>query len=200
MIDLFGLFNRKEDSRPIQIIVQGVSKEELTEAVSEAILKAEEEKEHRLNETKTEDAEKDNGTKQQKLGLRAFFKAIKMIFRNKGDDCEDLSVTPFAFLSHALFRFMSIIFALLCIAFFVFPIVYGCNVTWNASTFLGHVGIIIGCLAFVFTFFMLFAILWGASNSIIRERDKNYVVAVFSGIVSFAALVVALVALFKGVG
>ena len=33
-----------------------------------------------------------------------------------------------------------------------------------------------------------------------KEKDRDYVVAVFSGIVSFAALIVALVALLKGVG
>ena len=33
-----------------------------------------------------------------------------------------------------------------------------------------------------------------------QEKDRNYIISVFSGIVSFAALIVALVALFKGVG
>ena len=33
-----------------------------------------------------------------------------------------------------------------------------------------------------------------------QEKDRNYIISVFSGIVSFAALKVALVALFKEVG
>ena len=33
-----------------------------------------------------------------------------------------------------------------------------------------------------------------------QEKDRNYIISVFSGIVGFAALIVALVALFKGVG
>ncbi len=40
----------------------------------------------------------------------------------------------------------------------------------------------------------------GVANEIGREKDKNYIIAAFSGIVSFAALIVALIALFKGVG
>lgn len=43
-------------------------------------------------------------------------------------------------------------------------------------------------------------IMWKAAKEIEREKDKNFIVSVFSGIVSFAALIVALVALFKGVG
>lgn len=200
MIDLFRNCHRKRDERPIQIIVQGVGKEELSEALMEAMLKVEEEKERRISETELEIGEHTEGTKLKTSGGRNLLRAIKLIFQNKGDDCEALSATPFAMLSHALFRFVSIIFALLCLAFIIYPIMYSCNVTWSPGAFLGHIGIIIGCLAFSFAFFLLFALLWGASNSIIKERDKNYIVAVFSSIVSFAALVVALVALFNGVG
>ena len=45
MLDIFRKKKKKEDERPIQIIVQGVQKEELTEALTEAMLKVEEEKE-----------------------------------------------------------------------------------------------------------------------------------------------------------
>ena len=38
------------------------------------------------------------------------------------------------------------------------------------------------------------------TNEIDKEKDRNYIVDVFSAIVSFAALIVALVALLKGVG
>lgn len=38
------------------------------------------------------------------------------------------------------------------------------------------------------------------AKEIETEKDRNYIVSVFSGIVSLAALIVALVALFKGVG
>ena len=43
-------------------------------------------------------------------------------------------------------------------------------------------------------------LLFKCAKEIQTEKDRHYVVSVFSGIVSFVALVVALVALFKGVG
>ena len=51
------------------------------------------------------------------------------------------------------------------------------------------VGFVIGIFAYLF---------WKSANEIKEEKDKHYVVAVFSGLVSFAALIVALVALIKG--
>jgi hypothetical protein len=48
---------------------------------------------------------------------------------------------------------------------------------------------------------LTFALLLRASaNEFDKEKDRNYIISVFSGIVSFVALIVALVALFKGVG
>ena len=47
---------------------------------------------------------------------------------------------------------------------------------------------------------MLSLIMRGIANEIGREKDKNYIIAAFSGIVSFVALIVALIALFKEVG
>lgn len=43
-------------------------------------------------------------------------------------------------------------------------------------------------------------LLWKSAKEFTVEKDRNYIISVFSGIVSFAALIVALVALFKGVG
>ena len=50
------------------------------------------------------------------------------------------------------------------------------------------------------TSLMLALIIRGIANEIGREKDKNYIFTAFSGIVGFVALIVALVALFKGVG
>lgn len=44
------------------------------------------------------------------------------------------------------------------------------------------------------------ALFWKSAKEIKVEKDKYYIISVFSGLVSFAALVVALVALLKGVG
>ena len=59
-----------------------------------------------------------------------------------------------------------------------------------------------GVVLFLFgLFFVLTAAFTIASaKDIDREKDKNYVVAVFSGVVSLVALIVAVIALLKGVG
>ena len=44
------------------------------------------------------------------------------------------------------------------------------------------------------------ALFWKSAKEIRAEKDKHYIISVFSGLVSFAALIVALVALLKGVG
>ena len=56
---------------------------------------------------------------------------------------------------------------------------------------------IIAILAISVFFFSIF---FNIAEEIKHEKNRNFVVAVFSGTVSFAALIVALVALFKGVG
>ena len=58
--------------------------------------------------------------------------------------------------------------------------------------------ILVSSIAFVLGIYS--AVLWKSAKEIVIEKDKNYIVSVFSGIVSFAALIVALIALFKGVG
>ncbi len=50
--------------------------------------------------------------------------------------------------------------------------------------------ILIGLFAFVFL---------KAGKEISKEKDKNYIISAFSGIVSFVALIVALIALAKGI-
>ena len=41
---------------------------------------------------------------------------------------------------------------------------------------------------------------WAAANQFSREKDKNFVLTLFSGVISFVALIIAVIALFKGVG
>lgn len=66
--------------------------------------------------------------------------------------------------------------------------VYSCVVS------IGIVAMMLIISAFVF------CISFNIAKEIKKEKDRNYTMSVFSGIVSFAALIVALVALFKGVG
>jgi len=65
---------------------------------------------------------------------------------------------------------------------------------WLLDACIGSTGFIIGL------FFIAVAMLTGASaKEVDKEKDKNFVVAVFSGIVSLVALVVSCIALILGV-
>ena len=65
---------------------------------------------------------------------------------------------------------------------------------WLMDACMGGTGFIIG------VFFVAVAMLTGASaKEVDKEKDKNFVVAVFSGIVSLVALVVSFIAWIQGV-
>ena len=65
---------------------------------------------------------------------------------------------------------------------------------WLTEVCKGGISFVIGL------FFVAVAFVTGASaKEIDKEKDKNYVVAVFSGIVSLVALIVSLIALIQGV-
>ena len=72
---------------------------------------------------------------------------------------------------------------------------------WNeVNAVIGNVFSIAFAVA-LFVLLVLYSfLLWKSAKEIETEKDRNYIISVFSGIVSFAALIVALVALFKGVG
>lgn len=142
---------------------------------------------------------KNSKNKIKKLTLKLFFAAIGRILKGNVDTQGELTTGSFAILSAAVFK-------LIAIAGITFAGVFA----WAlgnaaiASTWIGW-GILTNAIEVLAGIVMLFAIviysvfLWGASNEIMKEKDKNFVIAVFSGMVGFAALIVALVALFQGV-
>lgn len=58
-----------------------------------------------------------------------------------------------------------------------------------------HVLILLSILAMVVTVIIMMV----SAVEIYREKDRNFIMGAFSGVVGFAALVVAVIALFKGV-
>ena len=65
---------------------------------------------------------------------------------------------------------------------------------------IGNIAMLAIFALFAFVMGIFANLLWKSAKELENERDRNYIISVFSGIVSFAALIVALVALFKGVG
>ena len=77
---------------------------------------------------------------------------------------------------------------------------YNLALSQNYSSVFSRIISVSAVIVFLFVSMMLFCILINIAMEIKKEKDRNYIISVFSGIVSFAALIVALVALFKGVG
>lgn len=113
-------------------------------------------------------------------------------------------------------KFTSGSFAMLImIAFYVFSIfvallaaslILALVVSWNTLQWDGSTNIVVSiltiafCIVFAIVLGLYAVLLWKSAKEIETEKDRNYIISVFSGIVSFAALIVALIALFKGVG
>lgn len=136
--------------------------------------------------------------KAKKFTLKLFFAAIDRILKGNVDTQGALTTGSFAVLSAAVFK-------LIAIAGITFAVVFAWALgnaafaaTWTGWAILTNaIEVLAGAVMFfaivIYSFF-----LWGASNEIMKEKDKNFVIAVFSGMVGCAALIVALVALVKG--
>ena len=72
--------------------------------------------------------------------------------------------------------------------------------SWIGWGIIGNIFQIVYKAVIIIMMILYSLLLWRAAKEFETEKDRNYVISVFSGIVSFAALIVALIALFKGVG
>lgn len=119
----------------------------------------------------------------------------------EGEGDKKFTSGAFATVISIAFRIVSIFGFLLAIATLIAPWTLIQTFVWNS------VGNVIGnvfCIVFAIILFVSLCVysivLWKSAKEIEKEKDRNYIISVFSGVVSFAALIVALVALFKGVG
>ncbi|MGN0536186.1 MAG: hypothetical protein ACI4IR_09330 [Eubacterium sp.] len=164
------------------------------ETIKQAVIDA-----HNEIETQKSKEEFENSNSQKNENFR---KVIWEILRNKRDTGGKFTAGLFSFLVSLILK----IFAVVClisslvtiavtIKCGIITIIESGSIVSTVQTVLTGLFIIVLCVAIIL--FMI--IVWGASNEIDREQDKNYVVSVFSGIVSLSALVVAVIALVKGV-
>ena len=97
-----------------------------------------------------------------------------------------------------IFWGVSIVSGILGIVMFI-SLCKDANSVLDSVTFMDDITFLLKFITVLFSFgFCAFSIV--AAKEIEKEYDRNYVAAMFSNIVAIAALVVALVALLKGVG
>ena len=110
-------------------------------------------------------------------------------------------------LTSSMAMLLSLLFAILgvVIGFFTVAIIYAYTQLFSTINQMNmecgeivslHVLICLLILAMVITV----TIMMVSAVEIYREKDRNFIMNAFSGVVGFAALVVAVIALFKGVG
>lgn len=122
-----------------------------------------------------------------------FWKSVWLIIRNKEPQNGMKTAYMLAEVMAGVFNIIAIIGAALfaiIICFSIFELDWGPGILNYISQ-----GISVGALLFAsFAISLLFR---GIANEIRAEKDRNYIISVFSGIVGFAALIVALIALFN---
>ena len=127
-------------------------------------------------------------------------KLIVSVIFNRWESNGRLTSGLFGGILSVFFNTLAIIGALVLVAGIAGIVKMISAFSWTPSAIMGNI-VAIAIMLLLLGMTALFAfVLRAAANEMSRETDRDYIMAVFSGIVSFAALVVALVALLKGVG
>lgn len=134
-----------------------------------------------------------------KITFLDFLKTVYYIIFNKKQSNGTLTSGIFGGLLTAIFNILAILGLIISIFGFVAIIITIKNCNWELTSIVDNISTIVFS-GIILIIFLVFALLFrGAANEMAVEKDRNYIVSVFSSVVSFAALVVALVALFKEV-
>lgn len=149
---------------------------------------------------KAQEKAKDEKTKSGTNGKPRFFSAIWSIIKGeKSKDGRFLSA-PFAIIISAVYRIIAIFGIIAVVLLLIATVLALRQVSWLGWNIASNIMGILFALTMSITVFLYMVLFWGAANDVRHEKDKNYVISVFSGLVSVAALVVAIIALYKGIG
>lgn len=168
-------------------------------ARTERIEKLRNQKYDRFQLQSAEDTPKLNDENTEKITLWKLIKKIGLVFTDKANTQGNMTAAAFAAITSIVFKTIASLGFLLVLAGMWTLYVQAQDMAWTEiGQILNNVYIVVMAVMLLFIVFLYSVIMWGASNEMKREHDKNYIVSVFSGVVSFAALIVALVALVKG--
>ncbi len=130
----------------------------------------------------------------------SFWKIVYYIIFNKKPMNGTMTAGVFSLMVSSFFNILALLGIGTVLLGIVGIVLFFINAQWTQDRILGNV---LGIIAIVFTICMiaLFSlVLRGSANEMSIEKDRNYIVAVFSGVVSLVALVIALIALFQDNG
>ena len=136
--------------------------------------------------------------KNPRKGLRDTIGNIIAIIKDERETKGKYTVGTFSFLLFLLFK------AVGGLGMFS-TVIAGISNVIAIITYVAHGNVDMGILFYYFfvlglliLFFLYSVMVWGAANEIEKETDKNYVLAVFSGVVSLASLIVAIATFLRG--
>ena len=107
---------------------------------------------------------------------------------------------PYVPIVSMLYRVIAIFGVVLMIAFWVTAAPMLTKLLWQGWAIAVNIIAISFMLFITFVLFLYMVMFWGAANDMEYETDKNYIMSVFSGLVSIASLIVAIIALYRDVG
>lgn len=173
--------------------------------LAQAIVKAQREAQHVTEEDNADTQpsvqvpeEPEEAKQTQKRSAKEFRQLVWGIICNKKSSDGTIVSGLMATAIWIAFNGLAIFLVLAFFAIIIYGVYRAIQFDWLndfSLSVLGTIIEIIGSLVCMALFALVFR---AAANEIEKEKDRNFVVAVFSGWVSFAALVVACVALVKG--
>jgi len=159
-----------------------LTKEDIRDAVCEGLILA------------TQDADETN-EERETVG---FWKAVLLIVRGKGSDNSSFATGLLAYVLSFGFNalFWIGILTLLLAIYAIYQVIS--QMTWENWCNINDILTIVFMVFICMLLFLVSVMFRGAANDMKKEKDRNYIVDLFSGVVSFVALIVSLVALVKG--
>lgn len=107
---------------------------------------------------------------------------------------ESAVATPFAIICSTFFLLSSIFMGMLTIGFLAIPVVAFCGLYPLFLEELPSSAFVVFVLTAISALFCY--LLWKAFKSMSSEKDKSFIISIFSGMSSFAALIIAVLTLF----
>ncbi len=168
--------------------IESVNMEIDYDKLAEAIVKAN-------NKQNTEHTKLEEINLSAKEKFRILRKGIVQIIKCKNKTESALTTSFFAMLVSFLFRAVAI-FGVFAFVALISGLIDTCSgMTWAGLQFIPNIFTILTTILIGIAILMYSLVIWGSATEIENEKDKNYIISVFSGIVTFVALIVALIAL-----
>ena len=120
--------------------------------------------------------------------------------QDKADNESNVVSKTLSFMTGSFLRFLSIVGMVIGALLLIGIVYYAFTVlTWlDAVSSATNVFMVIMIILLAVVLFLFSRMLYKSAKAIENEKNKQFVVSVFSGVASFAAVLVALIALFRG--